>query len=258
MPVVRAVPAAGLDPGSADAAEPRHLGQVRRHRRQRPRHAAAARGRGADGRAIASQFKYPVRADARRQHLRGAGDAGGLPPEVRGALRRAAEDGVKFYAVARESRRSAAGRTTRRSTWRASGTTRFVPPEDILARLTTRVEFFALDSTNLDRGADCTGSTSGSRRRARSGRSCFSTTRSTRPAATVSRRAHSACGSSRSSSGTASTSVFSGHEHIYQRTTLHERRPVLHQRGSRLAAARRRRRRRRSSPGPSPTTITSC
>jgi 3',5'-cyclic AMP phosphodiesterase CpdA len=40
---------------------------------------------------------------------------------------------------------------TARSTCTASGYYSFAPPEDVLTRIATRVEFFALDSTNLDR-----------------------------------------------------------------------------------------------------------
>ena len=82
----------------------RPIDQVRDHRRQRPRLEGAARSRGADGR-LSPALRLQVRADGRRQHLRRAGDRGGLPAEVRGAVQAAARRRREVLRGARQPRR---------------------------------------------------------------------------------------------------------------------------------------------------------
>ena len=81
----------------------------------------------------------------------------------------------------------------------------FVPPVDPITRWDTRVRFFALDSTYLDRAQIAVVREGNDRVDAPSGRSRFCITRSTRRAATRWRRAASASRSSRRSSTAAST-----------------------------------------------------
>ncbi len=83
------------------------LGEVRRHRRQRPRLGAAARSGAPDGR-LPRALSLRLRADGRRQHLRRPGDARGLPREVRGALCGAARRRRPLLRRARQPRRSGA------------------------------------------------------------------------------------------------------------------------------------------------------
>ena len=86
----------------------------------------------------------------------------------------------------------------------------FVPPVDPITRWDTRVRFFALDSTYLDRRADCAGSSTKRPNHARNGRSRSCIIRSTPRAATAWRRAASAWRSNRRSSTAASTSCSPG------------------------------------------------
>ena len=113
-----------------------------------------------------------VHADARRQHLRS--------PATREDYRRSsririapAGRGVvaKFYAVLgnHDDPRQVVYPLFNMDGERYYS---FSPPEDLLAKVVTRVEFFALDSTNLDR-AQRGGSTNASRNRMPSGRCAF-------------------------------------------------------------------------------------
>ena len=149
------------------------------------------------------------------------------------------QDGVKFFAVLgnHDDPRQIGYRDFNMGGERYYS---FAPPEDLLTRLATRVEFFALDSTNLDRGQlrwlD--------ERLAASKASLESlflpSSRSIPPAAIALRHLRFASRSRRFSWRARSTLSFSGHEHIYQRSHVHQRGPVFHQRRRGFIAARRR------------------
>ena len=240
--------------GHPRSAEPADLGQVRGHRRQRPRVATAARSRRADGRAFAKQFKYHVRAHDRRQHLRRPGDGRGLPARSsRSRISELLDEGVQVL-CRRSATTTIRGRcTTRRSTWTGERYYTFAPPEDpadapgdqrrvlrprldqsgsradAMARRAARRVGCGLEDLLLPSSAVHVGPVS-----------------PTSAALTVGARAalHR---------GTASTRCSPGHEHIYQRSRLQNGIQYFVIGRRRLAAARRCARRRRSSRAPTTT-----
>jgi hypothetical protein len=163
-------------------------------------------------------LRVSVRHHGRRQPLRGPGHARRLPHEVRGAVRAAARRGCAVLCGAREPRRPQ-GDQLRALQHAGTALLPFCAAGNLLARITTPVAFFALDSTYLDSAqlawfdAELAASpadwkivflhhpiyTSG-RYRA----SAF-VNRSTLESIFLRRHV---------------SVVFSGHEHIYQRTTL--------------------------------------
>ena len=152
----------GSDRRAADAAGRADVGEVRGDRRQRPRHAAAARSRRADG-ALPRSVPFRLRAHAGRQHLRRARHARGLPHQVRGAVPGAARQGRQVLRRARQPRRSQPGRYApfnmhgeRYYTLRAAG------GRDRTDRDARRVLRARFDQPRSRRS--CGGSTSGSRK----------------------------------------------------------------------------------------------
>ena len=96
----------------------------------------------------------------------------------------------------------------------------FVPPVDPITRWDTRVRFFALDSTYLDRRADAV-VREGSDRVARGMEDRVPASSALHVRAAIRwRRAASASRSNRRSSTAASTWCSPGHEHIYERAEL--------------------------------------
>ena len=129
------------------------------------------------------------------------------------------DDGVKFYAVLGNHDDP---RQVHYPPFNMDGERyySFAPPEDLLAQIADaggvlRARFDQSRSRPASLARRAAGGVD-----ARTGRWRSSTIRSTRPAATASRRALSACGSNRSSSRHGVDVVFSGHEHIYQRSAL--------------------------------------
>ena len=150
----------------------------------------------------------------------GPATRGRLPPEVRGALQAAARRRRQVLRGARQPRRS--GQIYYKP-FNMDGHRyyTFVPPVDPITRWDTRVRFFALDSTYLDREQMRwldEGSSTESRAEWKIALPASSALH-LRPLHARGAR-HRASRSSRRSSTAASTWSFSGHEHIYQRAEL--------------------------------------
>ena len=96
----------------------------------------------------------------------------------------------------------------------------FTPPANVLAGLVTDVRIFALDSTEPGRRAAGVAGRAALDSPTRAGRSSCCTTRSTRPAATACRRALFRWQIESLLVEHGADVVFSGHEHIYQRSRL--------------------------------------
>jgi len=150
LPVVRDEPATGLDPGRLTL--PNRATSVKfavigdSGRGTPPQHEIAAQML-----AYRRQFKYPfvlMLGDNIYEGPASPEDYRRKFEEPYGAL---LNDGVKFYAVLGNHDDP---RQVHYAPFHMQGNRyySFVPPEDVITRLTTRVEFFALDSTNLDRG----------------------------------------------------------------------------------------------------------
>ena len=86
-------------PGIAGVAARAHVGQVRRHRRQRPRDAAAARGRGADGALPRSVSRSRSSSWSATTSTRGRRRAEDYRRKFEEPYRALLDEGVKFYAV---------------------------------------------------------------------------------------------------------------------------------------------------------------
>ena len=241
--------------GRAHAPESRHVSEIRGHRRQRPRLAPQH--------AIAAQM-VAFRQDVPYAFVLMLGDNIYEGPATREdyrlkfeePYRRLLDDGVKFYAVLgnHDDPREV---SIRHSTWMESGTTASRRPK-ICWRRSRRAWSSSPSTRPISIGRSCAGSTSGWPRRMPHGRCVSCTTRSTPRVAINPRHACFVCCSSRCSSRHGVDAVFSGHEHIYQRSDPAVRHPVFHQRRRRIAATRRRLARRRTSRGPTIATITSC
>ena len=103
---------AGTPAGLAVPACRPRIDQVRGDWRRRPRLGTAVRRRPQDGR-LPRALRVPAGADGRRQHLRRAGVARRLSPQVRGALSRAARGRRAVPGGARQPRRSRAALLSR-------------------------------------------------------------------------------------------------------------------------------------------------
>jgi hypothetical protein len=149
-PLLRAVPADALSPGTLTL--PNRPTSVKfavigdSGRGTPPQHAIAAQMV-----AFRERFHYPFVLMVGDNIYEGPATAEDYRKKFEEPYARLLEDGVKFYAVLgnHDDPRQV---TYANFNMHGERYYSFVPPEDLLTKLATRAEFFALDSTNLDRG----------------------------------------------------------------------------------------------------------